>query len=109
MPRWRDERTVLIGEAAHAVSLVAGRDASLAMTGGCFPADALADQPGDPGAARARYEAWIRPMVEAAPRMARPNLFLFAPGNRTQLLLREAALRLAAVPFPTGRQAASRP
>jgi hypothetical protein len=40
--------------------------------------------------------------------MARPNLFLFAPGNRTRLLLREAALRLAAVPFLTGRQAAPR-
>jgi len=99
MPRWREERTVLIGDAAHAVSLVAGKGATLAMAGGCFLADALADQPDDAGAAAARYEAWIRPMVEAAQQMARRNLFLFAPTNRAQLLLREAALRLAAVPF----------
>ena len=68
MPRWREERTVLIGDAAHAVSLVAGKGATLAMAGGCFLADALADRPDDADAATARYEAWIRPMVEAAQR-----------------------------------------
>jgi 2-polyprenyl-6-methoxyphenol hydroxylase-like FAD-dependent oxidoreductase len=97
MPRWRAERTVLVGDAAHAVSLVAGKGATLAMAGGCLLADALADLPGAEGAA-ARYEAWIRPLVESAQRMARRNLFLFAPANRTQLLLREAALRLASSP-----------
>jgi 2-polyprenyl-6-methoxyphenol hydroxylase-like FAD-dependent oxidoreductase len=61
-------------------------------------ADALADRPGDPDAAADRYEAFIRPMAEAAQKTARRNLFLFTPANRAQLLLREAALRLAALP-----------
>ena len=99
MPRWREDRTVLLGDAAHAVSLVAGKGATLAMAGGCMLADALADRPGDLDAATARYEAFIRPIAEAAQRKARRNLFLFAPANRTQLLFREAALRLASSPF----------
>jgi 2-polyprenyl-6-methoxyphenol hydroxylase-like FAD-dependent oxidoreductase len=97
MPRWREHRTVLIGDAAHAVSLVAGKGATLAMAGGCLLADALADRPGDIDAAAARCEAWIRPMAEAAQRRGRRNLFLFAPANRPQLLLREAVLRFAAL------------
>jgi hypothetical protein len=37
--------------------------------------------------------------VEAAQRMARRNVSLFTPANRSQLLAREAVLRLAAWPF----------
>jgi hypothetical protein len=37
-------------------------------------------------------------MADAAQRTARRGLFLFTPANRAQLLLREAALRLAALP-----------
>ena len=98
MPRWREGRTVLLGDAACAVSLVAGKGATLAMAGGCVLADALADLPGDPDTAAARYEAFVRPMADAAQRTARRGLFLFTPANRAQLLLREAALRLAALP-----------
>lgn len=98
MPRWREGRAVLLGDAAHAVSLVAGKGATLAMAGGCVLADALADLPGDTDAAAARYEAFIRPMAEAAQGTARRNLFLFTPATRAQLLLREAALRAAALP-----------
>ena len=98
MPHWRQGRTVLLGDAACAVSLVAGKGATLAMAGGCVLADALADLPGDPDTAAARYEAFVRPMADAAQRTARRGLFLFTPANRAQLLLREAALRLAALP-----------
>ena len=98
MPHWRQGRTVLLGDAACAVSLVAGKGATLAMAGGCVLADALADLPGDPDTAAARYEAFVRPMADAAQRTARRGLFLIKPANRAQLLLREAALRLAALP-----------
>ncbi len=39
------------------------------------------------------------PWVEAAQRMARRNVHLFAPANRVQLLARGAVLRVAALPF----------
>jgi 2-polyprenyl-6-methoxyphenol hydroxylase-like FAD-dependent oxidoreductase len=99
MPRCGEGRAVLLGDAAHAVSLIAGKGATLAMAGACVLADALADRPGCVEEASTRYEARLRPWVEAAQRTARRNVHLFTPANRFQLLAREAVLRLAARPF----------
>jgi len=99
MPRWSQRRAVLLGDAAFAVSLIAGKGATLAMAGAVVLADALADRPGATHEALAAYEARLRPWVEAAQRMARRNIHLFTPASRFQLLAREAVLRLAARPF----------
>jgi 2-polyprenyl-6-methoxyphenol hydroxylase-like FAD-dependent oxidoreductase len=99
MPRWSQGRVVLLGDAAFAVSLIAGKGATLALAGAVVLADALADRPGAIDEALAAYEARLRPWVEAAQRMARRNARLFTPANRVQLLAREAVLRLAAFPF----------
>ena len=45
MPRWSRGRVVLAGDAAHAVSLLAGQGASLAIGGGFVLADRLAGNP----------------------------------------------------------------
>jgi 2-polyprenyl-6-methoxyphenol hydroxylase-like FAD-dependent oxidoreductase len=99
MPRWGDGRAVLLGDAAFAVSLIAGKGATLALAGAVVLADALAERPGRTEDACARYEARLRPWTEAAQRMARRNARLFTPANRFQLLAREAVLRLAEWPF----------
>ena len=99
MPRWSDGHAVLLGDAASAVSLIAGKGATLAMAGAVVLADALADRPGAIDEALAAYEARLRPWVDAAQSMARRNVRLFTPANRFQLLGREAVLRLAARPF----------
>jgi 2-polyprenyl-6-methoxyphenol hydroxylase-like FAD-dependent oxidoreductase len=99
MPRWCDGRVVLLGDAAFAVSLIAGKGATLALAGAVALADALAKQAGGPEAAFAAYEARLRPWVESTQRTTRRNVNLFTPANRTQLLAREAVLRLAALPF----------
>jgi 2-polyprenyl-6-methoxyphenol hydroxylase-like FAD-dependent oxidoreductase len=99
MPHWSDGRIVLLGDAAFAVSLFAGRGATLAMAGAFVLADALADGPDEIDTALAAYEARLRPWVDKAQRMARRNIHLFAPANRFQLLARETMLRLAARPF----------
>ena len=98
MPRWADGRIALLGDAGYAVSLFAGKGATLAMAGAVVLADALADGPDGVDAALAAYEARLRPWVETAQRMARRNVHLFAPANRVQLLARETMLRLAARP-----------
>ena len=99
MPRWSQERVALLGDAAFAVSLIAGQGATLAMAGAVVLADSLADRPGAIDEALGAYEGRLRPWVEAAQRMARRNVRLFTPANRFQLLAREAVLRLAARPF----------
>ena len=102
MPGWARCRAVLLGDAGYTVSLIAGRGASLAMAGACTLADAIADA-GDPAAANvaaalARYEQWLRPMVEQAQAMARRNVNLFTPASRFQLRARDVLLRLAGLP-----------
>ena len=84
---------MLLGDAPSAVPLIAGKDATLALAGVVVLGRAVS---GAPEAAFAAYEARLRPWVEAAQRTARPNLHLFTPANRVQLLAREAVLRQAA-------------
>ena len=90
---------VLSGDAGSAVSLIAGKGATLAMAGAVVLAGVLADRPGAIDEAAAAYEARLRPWAEAAQRMARRNARLFTPADRFQLLVREAVLRLAGWPF----------
>ena len=62
--------------------------------------DALAAHAG--GIEEAKAPATRRgcaPEVEAGQRTARRNVHLFTPANRSQLVAREAVLRLAARPF----------
>jgi 2-polyprenyl-6-methoxyphenol hydroxylase-like FAD-dependent oxidoreductase len=99
MPHWSEGRTALLGDAAFAVSLIAGKGATLALAGAVVLADALAENTGEPEKAFGTYEARLRPWVDAAQRTARRNIHLFTPANRFQLLAREAVLRLAAWPF----------
>lgn len=101
-PRWSQGRTALLGDAAAAVSLIAGKGATLAMAGGVVLADALADQPADIAAALARYEAKLRPMTEPAQAMAQRNIGLFTPRSRFQLFVRDFGLRLAGSPRLAG-------
>ena len=99
MPHWSAGRVALLGDAASAVSLIAGKGATLALAGVVVLADALAEHPRGPEAGFVAYEARLRPWVEAAQRMARRNINLFTPTGRCQLVVREAVLRLAALPF----------
>lgn len=89
---------MLLGDAGYAVSLIAGKGATLVMAGGVVLADALADMPSDLDGALARYEARLRPMAEAAQARARRNVNLFTPANRLQLQMREIGLRLTTLP-----------
>ena len=93
-PRWSQGRVVLLGDAASAVSLIAGKGATLAMAGAVILGDALSGT-ADLSTALGAYEARVRPWAEAAQATARRNRALFTPKNRIQLFLREQALRLA--------------
>jgi 2-polyprenyl-6-methoxyphenol hydroxylase-like FAD-dependent oxidoreductase len=97
-PHWARGRAVLVGDAGYAVSLIAGKGATLAMGGAVKLADALADNPHDPAAAFALYEARLRPEAEAAQILARRNVHLFTPPSRLRLRAHEIGLQLATWP-----------
>jgi 2-polyprenyl-6-methoxyphenol hydroxylase-like FAD-dependent oxidoreductase len=64
LPRWYDDRAILIGDAAHAVSPNAGQGASLALEDAMYLAKMLRDYRGDYNSAFAQFERKRRPRVE---------------------------------------------
>ncbi len=99
LDRWHAGRTVLVGDAAGAVSLMAGQGAVLAMVG----AQALAEElkaargAGVP-AAVARYETRARPPTIHAQRVGRRTAKWLVPSSRSALAVRAAALHLLDIP-----------
>ena len=75
MPSWSRGRVTLLGDAAYAVSLLAGQ-----------------------GAALAGYEQMLRPVVLDKQDTARKGVRWFVPSTRSQLWLRRAAFAAARLP-----------
>jgi 2-polyprenyl-6-methoxyphenol hydroxylase-like FAD-dependent oxidoreductase len=97
VPHWSSDRVTLLGDAAHAVSLLAGQGASLGIAGAYVLAEQLAHADSIP-AGLARYEKLWRPVVTAKQRAAREGMQWFLPQNRRQLLLRRLMLRVSGLP-----------
>ncbi|MER5999158.1 FAD-dependent monooxygenase [Nonomuraea angiospora] len=97
MPAWRRGRVVLIGDAAYAVSLLAGQGASLGITGAYVLAEHLS-RTDTLDTALERYEQALRPVVTDKQQVARDGTRWFIPATTRQLHLRRAALKLARLP-----------
>lgn len=84
VPAWRNGRTVLVGDAAGAVSLLAGQGSSLAIAG----AECLAEHVARAGSATRikegvmAYEKAWRPQVTATQAAAAATAGFFVPANR---------------------------
>ncbi|MDQ0768045.1 2-polyprenyl-6-methoxyphenol hydroxylase-like FAD-dependent oxidoreductase [Pseudarthrobacter defluvii] len=100
MPRWHTDRTVLVGDACGAVSLLAGQGGSLAIAGAALLGDVLGPvtTPSGIGAALARFEQQWRPAVELAQKSGRRTAATFLPRNSTQRLLRRWVIRATRLP-----------
>ncbi|MFJ6279066.1 FAD-dependent monooxygenase [Arthrobacter subterraneus] len=100
MPGWQKGRTVLLGDACGAVSLLAGQGGSLAIAGAALLADILA--PVTSGEeiipALAEFERRWRPVVEEAQAAGRRAASTFLPANRAQRLLRRWIIRATHLP-----------
>ncbi len=98
MPRWCAGRVVLIGDAACAVSLLAGQGASLAVAGAYVLAGELARAEYIEAALR-RYETRWRPVAEEKQKAGRAAARWVLPSSEWQLLLRRAMLRATRLPL----------
>jgi 2-polyprenyl-6-methoxyphenol hydroxylase and related FAD-dependent oxidoreductases len=93
MDTWRRGRTILIGDAAYAVSLLAGQGASLAMAGGRALGQVLSGTD-EVAAALAHFETQLRPLVLEKQRAGRNMAKWFVPASPAHVLMRDMGVRL---------------
>jgi 2-polyprenyl-6-methoxyphenol hydroxylase-like FAD-dependent oxidoreductase len=98
MDHWWDGRVALIGDAAAAVSLLAGEGAGLAMVQAYILAGELNRTGANHEEAFRRYEWQLRPIVEARQRSARGFATMFAPKTALGLWTRNQASKLLNIP-----------
>ena len=91
---WSCGRVALIGDAAGAVSFLAGEGAGLAMMEAYVLAGELATAGNDHLEAFGRYERQLRPLVEAKQRSARRFASAFVPKTTRGLWARNQATKL---------------
>lgn len=97
LPRWHRGRVVLVGDAAYAVSLLAGQGASLGIAGAFVLADQL-HRAGSVEDGLDRYERLWRPVAEEKQHAGRRGARWFLPHSRTQLYIRRGMLALSGLP-----------
>jgi 2-polyprenyl-6-methoxyphenol hydroxylase-like FAD-dependent oxidoreductase len=85
MPTWHNDRMIIIGDAAHAVSPAAGQGASMAIEDAAVLAKCLRDLPTIPQAF-ARYENLRRDRVERIVAQGKKGGDQKAPGPVTRIL-----------------------
>jgi 2-polyprenyl-6-methoxyphenol hydroxylase-like FAD-dependent oxidoreductase len=100
MPCWQSKRTVLVGDACGAVSLLAGQGGSLAIAGAALLGDVLGpvDSPERISPALAEFERRWRPTVETAQAAGRRAASSFLPAGRTQRFLRRWIIKAIGLP-----------
>ncbi|MEU2997591.1 MULTISPECIES: FAD-dependent oxidoreductase [unclassified Streptomyces] len=97
MDRWSRGRTVLVGDAAYAVSLLAGQGASLGVAGAYVLAEEL-DRASSVAAGLAAYEQRWRPVTVDKQEAGRAAAEWFLPASPSRLRVRRAAMRLSGLP-----------
>ncbi|MEV7456981.1 FAD-dependent monooxygenase [Pseudarthrobacter oxydans] len=100
MPGWQKGRTVLVGDACGAVSLLAGQGGSLAIAGAALLGDLLGPVTSTEAISPAltEFERRWRPVVKEAQAAGRRAASSFLPANRAQRLLRRWIIRATHVP-----------
>lgn len=95
MPSWHRGRVVLIGDAAHCATPMAGRGVSLALLGAWTLTEELGRHGDDLASAFNAYERRQRPRAAAAQEFARGGADLMVPATWEAIEARNARLRAA--------------
>jgi 2-polyprenyl-6-methoxyphenol hydroxylase-like FAD-dependent oxidoreductase len=101
MPRWHNNRVVLLGDACAAVSLLAGQGASLGMAMAYVLAEELR-KAGDVANGLHRYEVRLKKELAEKQKGGRAAASSFLPMTRGQLVARNLMLRAARLPLLSG-------
>jgi 2-polyprenyl-6-methoxyphenol hydroxylase-like FAD-dependent oxidoreductase len=91
LPAWSRGRAVLLGDAAHCLTLVSGQGAGMAMSSAGILAEELANA--DALTALQRHEARLRPAIQRLQERSRRMAKWFVPESSLGFALRNAMLR----------------
>ena len=91
MRRWSKGNVVLLGDAAHCLTLLSGQGASSAFWGACKLAQSLVDC--TKSDAFKAYENTFRPMITEIQSATRLAAKWYVPGSVVRYVLRDAAMR----------------
>jgi 2-polyprenyl-6-methoxyphenol hydroxylase-like FAD-dependent oxidoreductase len=91
MPAWSKGRVVLLGDAAHCLTLISGQGAGMSMALASILADELASKP--VAEALRRHEERLRPSIEKLQERSRKMGALFIPATPFSFHLRNFTLR----------------
>ncbi|MND25856.1 3-hydroxybenzoate 6-hydroxylase 1 [compost metagenome] len=92
LPRWSKGRVLLLGDAAHCLTLVSGQGAGMALASAEMLAQALKGG-GDLTAALARHEARLRPIINRLQARSRKMAAIFIPQSPFAFRLRNFVMR----------------
>lgn len=99
LDRWTKGRTALVGDAAACVSLMAGQGSILAMAEAYVLAGELRNCGGDYGAAFARYQERLMPLLKRKQQSVAKYGSSIAPKTAFGIMFRNLVLRLSRLPF----------
>jgi len=91
MKKWNEGNVVLLGDAAHCLTLLSGQGASSAFWGACKLAEGLVEYARVD--AFASYETEFRPVIAAIQPATRLAAKWYIPRTRTRYAMRNAAMR----------------
>lgn len=92
LPTWSASRAVLLGDAAHALSLVSGQGAGMALTGAKILADKLRDHA--PKDAVLLYEQQMRPAIDSLQARSRKLARWYVPQSTSAFKRRNLMLKV---------------
>jgi 2-polyprenyl-6-methoxyphenol hydroxylase-like FAD-dependent oxidoreductase len=91
MPKWSKGRVVLLGDAAHCLTLISGQGAGMSITSAAMLSEELAAAPIDE--ALRRHEKRLRPAILKLQERSRKMGSLFVPASNLSFHLRNFVLR----------------
>jgi 2-polyprenyl-6-methoxyphenol hydroxylase-like FAD-dependent oxidoreductase len=91
MPTWHQGNSVLVGDAAHSLTLFSGRGAGAAFAGASRLSKALIEH--DVQTAFAQYEAQTRPIISMIQPATRNAVKWYVPRSWTNYILRDTIMR----------------
>lgn len=92
MPVWHKGRSVLVGDAAHCLTLFSGRGAAAAFAGACRLCNAIIANDAPEAAFRA-YEAEMRPIINEIMPATRGAVKWYVPMSAKNHILRDSLMR----------------